>query len=135
MVRWGSIREAAVGRYVTVEGEEARVQIELGNGPTTEAVWEALPIQGGARPWGEEIYLPIPVSAEPGAGEVVEVGDVACWPAGEALCLFFRATPASSDERPRAASAVNVIGHVVEGLEHCPLVSPSETLTVSGLER
>jgi hypothetical protein len=66
---------------------------------------------------------------------VVEVGDVAYWPDGEALCLFFEATPASSDERPRAASAVNVIGHVVEGLEHCTLVSPSEALTVSGLER
>lgn len=120
-----------------VEVEKARIQVEFGKGPTAEAVWEALPIQGGARLWGEEIYFPIPVSAraESDAREVIEVGDVAYWPDGEALCLFFGATTASSDERPRAAGAVNVIGHVVEGLEHCALVSPSETLTISGLER
>jgi hypothetical protein len=72
--------------------------VRLGNGPTAEEVWNELPIEGEAQLWGDEIYFPIPVSteAEPEAWEEVEVGDVGYWPPGNALCLFFGRTPAST---------------------------------------
>ncbi|MEJ2559592.1 MAG: cyclophilin-like family protein, partial [Anaerolineae bacterium] len=35
------------------------------------------------------------------------------WPVGHAFCIFFGPTPASTGERPRAYSPVNVLGRVV----------------------
>ena len=40
------------------------------------------------------------------------MGDVAFWPPGQALCLFFGPTPASRGDEIRPASAVNVVGRL-----------------------
>ena len=83
---------------------------------TARAVWNALPIAGSANRWGDEIYFEIPVDlAEDDGREVVEVGDLAYWPPGNALCIFWGPTPASTDKKPRAASPVNVFGHIAKG--------------------
>lgn len=81
---------------------------------TGRAVWEALPFEGRASVWGDEIYFSIPVNAkpEPGAQDEVAVGDLAYWPPGNAFCLFFGPTPASLSTEPRAASPVNVFGKI-----------------------
>jgi uncharacterized protein len=115
-----------------IRGEEAGITVELGEGPTAEALWEALPIESRASLWGEEIYFPISLSSEgePDAREEVEVGTVAYWPPGDALCLFFGPTPASTGERPRAASPVTVVGKVASGIEDCRRVSSGERLRV-----
>jgi uncharacterized protein len=86
----------------------------LGDSPTARAVLAALPVTGRASTWGDEIYFGIPVDAdeEPRASAVVEVGDVAYWPPGSALCLFFGPTPASRGNEIRAASAVNAVGRI-----------------------
>jgi hypothetical protein len=99
---------------ITITAGDVSLPAELNDNPTAQAVWEALPIEGGANVWGDEIYLGIPVRAEqePDARAVVEVGELAYWPPGNAFCIFFGPTPASTDERPRAASPVNILGRV-----------------------
>ena len=80
---------------------------------TAKAVWEALPIEARANTWGDEIYFGIPVDADPeNPREVVELGDIAYWPPGNAFCIFFGRTPASRGDEIRPASAVNVFGKV-----------------------
>lgn len=93
----------------TVEAEAT-----LRETPTADALWKALPIEGQASLWGDEIYFTIPVQAklEPDAREVVEPGDLGYWPQGSAFCIFFGPTPASRGEEIRPASAVNVIGKI-----------------------
>jgi hypothetical protein len=49
---------------------------------------------------------------EDGAQAVVQVGDLGYWPPGEAFCIFFGATPASTGWEIRPASPVNVFGHL-----------------------
>ena len=44
--------------------------------------------------------------------DVLEEGELAYWPPGQAFCIFFGATPASSGDEIRAASAVNIIGKI-----------------------
>jgi uncharacterized protein len=86
----------------------------LSDSPTAQKLWGALPVEGQAKIWGDEIYFEIPVSApqEPDAREEVDVGTIAYWPAGEALCIFFGPTPVSKGEQPRAYSPVNVLGKI-----------------------
>ena len=99
-------------RRIVITAGSVEVTAELNDTPTADAVWEALPFEAAASTWGDEIYFGIPVTAEqePGSSAVVEMGAVAYWPPGSALCLFFGRTPASGGNEIRAASAVNVIG-------------------------
>jgi hypothetical protein len=87
----------------------------LNDSITARKIWDALPIEGRGNTWGEEIYFGIPVDAKPekDARDIVAVGELGYWPPGTAFCIFFGRTPASTDDRPRAASAVNIIGKVL----------------------
>ena len=101
-------------RRIAITAGAVEVTAELSDTLTADAVWEALPFEAAASTWGDEIYFGIPVSAEeePGSSAVVEMGAVAYWPPGSALCLFFGRTPASRGNEIRAASAVNVFGSI-----------------------
>jgi uncharacterized protein len=125
-----------MARYLTIRSEEADLKVDLGGGPTAEEIWECLPLEGSANFWGDEIYFEIPVSIGPEseAWETVEVGDVCYWPQGEALCLFFGPTPVNTDEKPRAASPITVVGRISEGLDDIERIESGETLRVEGVE-
>jgi hypothetical protein len=90
------------------------IEAELNNTPTARKIAEALPISALFNTWGDEIYFPIPVTAEldDHAREVVAVGDLGYWPPGKAFCIFFGQTPMSRPGEIRPASAVNIVGQV-----------------------
>ena len=92
---------------------------ELSNSKTSEAIWDALPIENTVNTWGEEIYFEIPVKSalDENAKEVVEKGDLGYWPSGRAFCIFFGPTPASQGDEIRPASAVNIVGKVSGDVE------------------
>jgi hypothetical protein len=104
----------------------------LNDSPTAARIWDALPITGTARTWGEEIYFDIPLAAplEPDARAEVEVGELAYWPMGCAFCIFFGPTPASIDHRPKAYSPVNVVGRVVGDATQLRAVQDGAPVTV-----
>ena len=91
---------------VTIEGE-------LNNSQTSQKIYEKLPFEAKVNTWGEEIYFKIPVSLKPEKATLdVELGDIAYWPEGECLCIFFGRTPVSTSNKPRPASEVNIVGKV-----------------------
>jgi hypothetical protein len=100
---------------ILISAAGVSVAAELNDGPTAQMIWEALPLEGRANVWGDEIYFEIPVTAgpEPDARAEVEVGELGYWPMGNAFCIFFGPTPVSVDERPRAYSPVNILGRVL----------------------
>jgi hypothetical protein len=102
-------------KSIIISFERISLPAELNDSPTAQRIWEALPIEGQANTWGDEIYFEIPVVAaqEPDARAEVEVGELGYWPVGHAFCIFFGPTPASTGERPRAYSPVNILGRVV----------------------
>lgn len=101
-------------KTIIISAGDVSLTAELNDSPTAQQVWDALPIEGAANLWGDEIYFEIPVAAEqaPDARAEVEVGELGYWPVGKAFCIFFGPTPVSNDERPRAYSPVNVLGRV-----------------------
>ncbi|KAG2473499.1 MAG: hypothetical protein NPMRTH4_1290008 [Nitrosopumilales archaeon] len=65
--------------------------------------------------WGDEIYTnesPI-IENEENAKPVVELNDVAYWPTGKAICLFFGPTPIGKKGEIKPYSPVNVIGKIL----------------------
>ena len=101
-------------RAIRVTAGAVSVEARLNDSRTARAIWDALPIEAKAQTWGDEIYFSIPVEAkaEQDAREIVAVGELGYWPPGTAFCIFFGRTPASTDDRPRAASAVNILGRI-----------------------
>jgi hypothetical protein len=98
-------------RRITITAGAVTLSASLNDSATADAVWEALPIEGSAQIWGDEIYFGIPVEmGEDGAAETVDLGDLGYWPPGKAFCLFFGRTPMSRGEEIRPASPVNVFG-------------------------
>ena len=120
-------------RRIVITAGAVEVTAELNDTPTADAVWEALPFDAAASTWGNEVYFGIPVRAEeePGSGAVVEMGAVAYWPPGFALCLFFGRTPASRGNEIRAASAVNVFGSIDGDPTVLKQVRDGESITVA----
>ncbi|MFB6300162.1 MAG: cyclophilin-like fold protein [Halobacteriales archaeon] len=95
---------------VTVDDHELRADWTEDNPNTRRALEDALPLEGDASRWGDELYFrtPVDVPAE-NADATVPVGGIAYWPQGNAMCLFWGPTPASEGEEPRAASPVNIV--------------------------
>ena len=101
-------------RIIRITAGDVCVTARLNDSATADLVWDALPLEASGNTWGDEIYFRIAVNTgeEDGASDVVEMGAVAYWPPGQALCLFFGRTPASRGDEIRAASAVNPLGSI-----------------------
>ena len=99
-------------RQIEISAGDVVVTAVLNDSDTADELWASLPITARAQTWGDEIYFSIPVSVEEAADsqETVEMGAVAYWPPGSALCLFWGPTPMSAPGEIRPASAVNVMG-------------------------
>ena len=109
-----------------------RVVCELVDEPELEKLLRGSPFETEAERWGDEVYFKLPVKLElNGERTVMEVGEVAYWPNGNCLCIFFGPTPMSKDERPVAYSKVKPLGRVVEGLIRLKEVSDGELVKVS----
>jgi hypothetical protein len=96
---------------IIIKTEQVKMEAELIDSKTAEAVWSALPLAAEVNTWGEEIYFEIPVkSALENGVEEVQIGDLGYWPQGNCFCIFFGMTPMSSEGHIKPASAVNIIG-------------------------
>ncbi|MCG8540009.1 MAG: hypothetical protein MJA82_08725 [Clostridia bacterium] len=99
---------------IECEGKIFKAQFNESN--TAKQIIDALPIEGNANIWGDEIYFKIPVEAklEKGSQQEVEVGELAYWPMGNAFCIFFGRTPVSTSDKPKAYSPVSVFGKLID---------------------
>ena len=102
-------------KQIVIRSGQVAMEAELNDHPTALLVWDALPLEGRANTWGDEIYFEIPVKTgtEKDAQEEVEIGDLCYWPPGHAFCIFFGPTPVSISDKPRAYSPVNILGQVI----------------------
>ncbi|MCF7908503.1 MAG: hypothetical protein K9L86_06510 [Candidatus Omnitrophica bacterium] len=96
---------------VNFKTEEISFIVDFNNSRTAQEIIQKLPIESVVSTWGDEIYFDIgfKASAEDATMEL-KVGDVAYWPQGKCLCVFFGPTPASSGLAPVPASPVVLVG-------------------------
>ena len=88
------------------KGELIRIKSPL----TAESIWRSIPVSGKASVWmNAEVYFPAGIKRGlEKATRKVEQGDIAYWPLGDAICVFYDLIEPYSD--------VNVIGKVNENL-------------------
>lgn len=112
---------------------EVQVKLTDNNPRTVGGIIAALPFESQAQIWGDEVYFKIPVKVpEENTKTVVEVGDIAYWPPGESMCIFFGPTPASKVSEPRAYSPVNVFGKIIGDALVFKRVRNGEKIKVEG---
>jgi hypothetical protein len=101
----------------TDSGKTAYVELDDSQSPkTVKAILDNLPIEVKINRWGDELYTdktPI-VAEEENAQSVVTPLDVAYWPEGNALCLFYGSTPITkSPDKILPYSPVNIVGRII----------------------
>jgi hypothetical protein len=118
-------------------GKTAYIELDDSQSPkTVKAILDNLPIKVKINRWGDELYTdntPI-VAEEENAQSVVKPLDVAYWPEGNALCLFYGSTPISkSPDEILPYSPVNIVGKIItkddileEFKDHSTVVIKSE---------
>jgi len=95
--------------------ENIIIEIDDINSPKTCASFlKSLPFSVNAHVWGEEIYTDESSITQPeeNAKDLVNLNDVAYWPSGKAICLFFGPTPIGKKGEIKPYSPVNVIGKI-----------------------
>jgi uncharacterized protein len=123
-----------VAYRVRITAGKVSCTAELLANRTARAIWNALPLSGTANRWGDEVYFEVPVDlADDDGVEVVQVGDLAYWPPGNAVCIFWGPTPASRGAEPRAASPVNVFGRIERGASDFAQVSGGTSVHIQAL--
>ncbi len=97
--------------------ENIEIELDDSNSPNTVKKFiENLPFTVRMNLWGEEIYTdesPIKEKEE-NAKPLVELNDVAYWPSGKAICLFYGPTPIGKKDEIKPYSPVNVIGKILK---------------------
>ena len=103
---------------ITLKIKNIDVSLELDDKfspKTVKEFVERLPFTVKLHIWGDEIYSsesPIDVTEE-NAQSPVSLNDVAYWPTGKAVCLFYGPTPIGKKGEITPASPVNVIGKII----------------------
>ena len=96
--------------------ENTIIELDDTSSPKTCAnILKSLPFSVNAHIWGEEIYTdesPITQSEE-NAKALVNLNDVAYWPSGKAMCLFFGSTPIGKKGEIKPYSPVNIVGKII----------------------
>lgn len=100
------------------QGAKLELQVDFLNNPASNKIQQSLPVESTVRLWGDEIYFDTAIDApEEGATTDVEIKDLAYWPQGKCLCIFFGRTPMSTSSKPVPASSVVVIGKITSPLD------------------
>jgi hypothetical protein len=89
---------------------------ELFDSPCAKQIVDHLPIEAKPEEWGDEFYFNIPVKVplDDTATIKVSIGDIGYWPLGNAIAIFFGRTPMSTGPDPVPASAVNMVGRILD---------------------
>ena len=96
--------------------EEISIELDDSRSPKTfQAILENLPVEISITKWGDELYTDRTqiMADEENAKREVDYLDVAYWPEGNALCLFFGPTPISRGGQIVAYSPVNLVGRII----------------------
>jgi len=122
-----------VSKKVEIVFNNSIIEAILNDSETSKKLIKILPIKSVVNLWGNEIYFEVPIEADLENGkELMEIGNIAFWPPGNSLCIFFGPTPVGDGTQPRAISPVTVVGKVTseDGIEKLKKVKAGDSVEV-----
>ncbi len=112
------MKKIVVVVFPDLDDKNIKLELDESLSPKTfQAIIDHLPVEVKINRWGDELYTDpttIDVEVEDNARTVVNELDVAYWPEGRAICLFFGLTPISKNEKILAYSPVNIVGKIID---------------------
>jgi hypothetical protein len=114
------------------ENKSIEIELDDANSPkTVQAILDNLPISVTVHVWGEELYTdPTEITTrQENSKSLVNLLDVAYWPPGQAICLFFGPTPIGNKGEIKPYSPVNVIGKIISKDIKIPINLDGEKIT------
>lgn len=120
-----------MGRIIEIVFNDNIIEATLNESKTAKKLLKILPFKSEVNLWGDEVYFEIPMEADLENGkELMDIGNIAFWPPGNAFCIFFGPTPIGDGTKPRAASSVTVIGKITDesGIDKIKKIKPDDLM-------
>lgn len=119
-------------RQIVIKAGKVSIRARLLDTPTADQIWRALPIYASAKTWGREVYFQAPVAhnLEADARDVVDKGEIAFWPEGDAISIGFGPTPVSKRGEIRLASRCNIWAVAIDDVDQLKAVYAGENIEV-----
>ncbi len=120
-------------RQVVIHAGDVSIRARLLDTPTADEIWRCLPLHGSARTWGPEIYFhtSVQAEAEPEARDIVSLGEIVFWPAGDAIAIAFGPTPLSRNGELRLAAPCNIWAMALDDVATLRSVHAGEAISIS----
>ncbi len=120
-------------RRVIFRTDDFTFTAQFNDSATARKLLKAMPITSQVSTWGDEIYFDTGIEAsDRNATLDVSPGDIAYWPAGTSLCVFFGKTPASrGTDKPVPASPVVLVGKTDASPDDLRAISANQEIIVS----
>lgn len=121
---------------ICISWPQGELIAQLDDTPTARKLIAALPCSSRANTWGEEVYfaLPVSVTLEADARQVVDPGTVCFWVEGSSLALPYGPTPVSQGDECRLVSRVNILGKLEGDPRRLASVRDGDTIKVESLQ-
>ena len=121
---------------VTITAGDIAIRVKTLDTPTAATIVAACPINSSANTWGDEVYFSTPVSVarEADAKAVVQAGELAYWPDGDAIAIGFGPTPISQGEEIRLASPCNIWGRALDDVKVLSALRNGANVTIEVTE-
>ncbi len=121
-----------MSRHIMIQAGKVAIRARLLDTPTAERIWQALPITSSAQTWGREVFFDTAISSatEPEARDVVSAGEIAFWPAGDAISIGFGPTPISRKGEIRMTGPCNVWAMAIDDVALLQTVHAGEHIAV-----
>jgi len=112
-----------------------KLEAEMFDTPTADAIYAKLPFTSTASTWGDEVYFstPVHVRKEADAKDVIEAGELAFWVEGDSIAIGFGPTPVSRGNEIRLAARTNIWGRALGSVTPLRQVKDGDPISVEEL--
>lgn len=120
-------------RRVVFRTDDFTFMAQFNDSAAAKKLLKSMPITSQVSTWGDEIYFDTGIEAS-AANSTLDVspGDIAYWPAGTSLCVFFGKTPASrGTDKPVPASPVVIVGRTDASPDDLRGIAANQEIIVS----